>query len=74
VNVSEELLPALSVQLPTSAVPVVSGPSYDSLALQAASPDVASLPTHSIDNAARYQPAALGGRFGVAAVVGATVS
>ena len=44
------------------------------MALQAASPEVTSLPTQAIESGARYQPAPFAARLGVATVVGATVS
>jgi hypothetical protein len=42
--------------------------------LQESTPDRASVPPHEIATDARYQPALLGGRAGVATVFGATVS
>jgi hypothetical protein len=42
--------------------------------LQESMPEVASVPLQEIETGARYQPAPLGGRAGVASVFGATVS
>src|SRR5262245_4247558 len=73
-NESDELLPALSVQLPVLFAPVVCGPLYESVPVQDAIPDVASVPGQEIENGALNQPAALGWRLGVAVVVGGSAS
>jgi len=74
-KLSEELLPALSVQLPLLVAAAVSGPEYVSGARQESIPDPpGSEPAQLIDSGALYQPAPLAGRLGLAAVVGACVS
>ena len=62
------------MQLPLRVTPVVSGPLYVTAVLQESTPDSASVPPHEIPTGARYQPAPLGGRAGVATVFGAWVS
>src|SRR5262245_7837997 len=73
-NESDELLPALSVQLPVRFAPVVCGPLYESVPVQDAIPDVASVPGQEIENGALNQPAPLGWRLGVAVVLGGSAS
>ena len=67
-------LPAWSVQVPLTVPVVVSGPAYRTGALQAAMPDVASVPAKLIETGWLYQPAAVGLRPGVAVTLGGVAS
>src|SRR5215211_7035990 len=73
-NVSAELFPALSVQLPVSFVPLVSGPLYEAGAWQDAMPEVASMPLQVTVTGVLSQPFAFGAGDGVASVAGAVAS
>ena len=72
---SEELFPALSVQLPVTVVPLVSGPLKSSWGRHEAIPEPpVSEPLQVIESGLRYQAAAFGGRLTLATLVGACVS
>jgi hypothetical protein len=70
VNEVPELLPALSVQVPLTTVPAVSGPLYVLFGLQEAMPEVASAPFQETSTFELSQPFAFGAGLGEAVVTG----
>src|SRR5581483_10841182 len=66
-------LPALSVQLPPTVVPLVSGPLYV-VDVHESIPEVASEPVNAIATAWLYQPFASGPRAGAAVTLGGVAS
>jgi hypothetical protein len=74
VKLPVEVFPALSVQLPLSVVPEVSGPLYVLFELHEAVPEVASDPFHDTSTVELSQPFVFGAGLGVARVDGAVES
>ena len=66
--------PAWSVQLPASDAVALSGPEYSGGWTHETPPDTGSVPVKLTESGARYQPAALGARAGVAVTCGAVAS
>ena len=74
VKLPVEVFPALSVQLPLSVVPEVSGPLYVLFELHDAVPEVASDPFHDTSTDELSHPFAFGDGLGVASVDGGVES
>ena len=74
VKLAVEVFPELSVQLPLSAAPGVSGPLYVLFELHEAIPEVASDPFHDTLTVELSQPFAFGAGLGAAEVAGGVES